>query len=182
MTTQPRQPEAARCVAVVFLVIILLTLLIVVVIWLAVQPKKLIYTIEHSNINGGGGNRNATFHCLLRSRNPNKRVSFYFKRIDVEATYYGKKLFEGAVGPFRQPVRNITDLEVDLAAASTEKLAAERAAGRAKMEVKVEGKINMKIGVFKVHRTVTAICGPYDVPFSEAEGFKMVQCDTDISY
>lgn len=190
---EPRQPQMKRCIAVVFLVLILITLFLVVVIWLAVQPKKLIYTIEHSSINGynytRGGDVNATFHCVLRSKNPNKRVSFYFKRIDLEATYYGKKLFAGNVGPFRQPVRNVTDLEVDVVAVgaalrgkAAEELSAEKAAGSVKMEVKVVGKVNMKIGVFKVHRTVTALCGPYDVPFSEAKGFRKVDCDTDISY
>ncbi|KAL1557692.1 hypothetical protein AAHA92_08242 [Salvia divinorum] len=190
-TVQPKQPNATRCVAIVVLVLILLTLFVVAVIWLAVQPKKLAYSIEHSSINGYAGNAtgNATFHCLLRSRNPNRRVSFRFKRIEVEAYYHSGKLFNGSAAPFSQPVRNVTEVEVDLAevrAALQGKEAglfeAERAAGSVKMEVKVTGKINMKIGVFKVHRTVRATCGPYDVPFKESEGFRRVECDTDISY
>lgn len=197
---EPRQPQAARCLAIVLLVVILITLLLVVIIWLAVMPKKLVYSIEHSSINGfkytagGGGGEgriNATFHCLLRSRNPNKRVSFYFDKIDVDANYYGETIFTGekVVAPFHQRVRNVTDLEVEVAANGTalhgkaaEELRVEQASGSVKMEVKIEAKIRMKIGVFKVRRTVTATCGPYDVPFSESNGFKRVECDTDIYY
>lgn len=190
---QPRQPQAARCMAVVLLVLIILTLIIVATVWLAVQPKKLIYSIEHSSINGYNytrdGHLNATFHCLLRSRNPNKRVSFYFDKIDVEASYYGTALFHGNVGPFHQPVRNVTDLEVDVAANGTAlhgtaaaDMRMERASGNVKLEVNIVGKMRMKIGLFKVHRTATARCGPYDVPFSESKGFKRVTCDTDIWY
>lgn len=187
-TVQWRQPNATRCAAIVVLVLILVTLFVIAVIWLAVQPKKLAYSIERSSISGSTGN-NSTFHCLLRSTNPNKRVSFQFKRIDLEATYLGTKLFTGGVAPFRQPARNVTEVEVDLPEVrpplqgkEAEKFRAERAAGAAKMEVRVTGKMNMKIGVFKVHRTVTATCGPYDVPFKESEGFRRVECDTDISY
>ncbi|KAG6417332.1 hypothetical protein SASPL_119486 [Salvia splendens] len=189
-TVQRRQPHVTRCVAIVVLVLILLTLFVIAVIWLAVQPKKLIFSIEHSSITGNNATAgNSTFHCLLRSRNPNKRVSFQFKRIEVEATYRGTKLFNGSVAPFRQPVRNVTEVEVDLPevraalqAKEADQFKAERAAGVAKMEVKATGKMNMKIGVFKVHRTVTAACGPYDVPFKESEGFRWVDCHTDISY
>ncbi|KAH6772714.1 hypothetical protein C2S52_004476 [Perilla frutescens var. hirtella] len=192
---QLRQPQAWRFMAVVSVVLIIITIIIVITIWLAVQPKQLIYSIEHSSINGynytSGGRLNATFHCLLRSKNPNKRVSFYFDKIDVRATYYDKELFVGGkVDPFYQPVRNVTDLEVDVAANGTvvagskaaEDLRMERASGNAKLEVKINGKIRMKIGVFKVRRTVRARCGPYDVPFSESMGFKRTTCDTEIYY
>lgn len=190
---QPRQPQAWRFMAVVAVVLIIITLIIVVTIWLAVQPKQLTYSIEHSSINGykeASDGRNATFHCLLRSKNPNKRVSFYFDKIDVRAMYYDKALFDGGrVEPFYQPARNVTDLEVDVAANATvvtgkaaEDLKIERASGNVKLEVKIVGKIRMKIGVFKVRRTVTARCGPYDVPFSESVGFKRVTCDTEIYY
>ncbi|XP_047964752.1 uncharacterized protein At1g08160-like [Salvia hispanica] len=192
-TVQARQPNATRCILIVVLVLILLTLFVVAVIWLAVQPKKLILSIEHSSITGYTGNNatagNSTFHCLLRSRNPNKRVSFQFKRIEVEATYHGTKLFNGSVAPFRQPVRNVTEVEVELPGVraalqgkEADQFRAERATGSATMEVKVTGKTHMKIGVFKVHRTVTAACGPYEVPFKESEGFRRVDCDTDVSY
>lgn len=105
------------------------------------------------------------------------------------ALYYGNPLFHGNVGPFYQPVRNVTDLDVDVAAngtalhgAAAEDMRMEKASGSVKLEVNIVCKIRMKIGVFKVHRTATARCGPYDVAFSESKGFKRVTCDTDIYY
>lgn len=188
---QSRPFEAVRCIALILMVLIIVIGLIVIIIWLAVQPKKLKYSIEHSSISGynltSDRKLNASFHFMLRAKNPNKRVSFYYDKIIVKVSYKGKDLSVGNVDPFYQRRRNVTDLELSMAAkdvvvygTEAKDLKMESASGDVKLEVKIWGKIRMKVGVFKVHRTLKALCGPLAVPFSSSKGFKRVFCDVDI--
>ncbi|KAL8496493.1 hypothetical protein ACS0TY_020265 [Phlomoides rotata] len=170
---QPRYSK--RFAAILVLALSIFTVLTVIIIWLSVRPKNLAYSVERSSITGysftSAGHLNATFHFLLRSKNSNRRVSFYYDKIDVKRR------------------RNVTDLELSLTAEDVvvrgvvaENLKTERPSGDVKLEVKMSGKIRLKVGLFKVHRSLEVLCGPFQVPFSSSpKRFDRVTCDVDIS-
>ncbi|GFQ01018.1 uncharacterized protein at1g08160 [Phtheirospermum japonicum] len=187
----PRHSPLLRCIACVLLGLIVLVGLIVLITWLAVQPKKLKYTLEQGSISGynlsKNNHLNANFHFVLRANNPNKRISLYYDRIDVTVSYEDQVLSNNNVHPFYQPRRNVTHLGMDLMAkdavvygAVARDLKMERAAGEVGLDVKVRAKIRLKIGVFKIHRKLKVLCESVTVPFNSSKGFERVYCDTDI--
>ncbi|KAG8387577.1 hypothetical protein BUALT_Bualt02G0035800 [Buddleja alternifolia] len=187
----PRHSTAVKCIATVLLALIILTGLTVLIIWLAVQPKKLRYSIEHGSIDGynltNDGHLNATFKFVIRANNPNRRISLYYDRIDVTVSYEDQNLAVGHFHPFYQPRRNVTHLEVEVVAeeaavygAVARDLRMEKKSGDVDLDLKIRAKIRLKIGVFKIHRKLKVNCGPLTVPFSSSKGFERVFCDVDI--
>ncbi|XP_073027710.1 NDR1/HIN1-like protein 10 [Primulina eburnea] len=198
---QPQQPPRApvgrpqhswllRCIALTALASIAFTVLVVIIIWVSIQPRKLKYSMEHSSIGAYNQTKdilNAKFHFVLRAHNPNKRVSLYYDRIDVSVLYEDQILSVGTVAPFYQPRRNVTHLDLDLAAkneklygAVARDLKVDQASGDADLNVKIRAKIRLKIGVFKIHRKLKVLCESLRVPFSSSNGFQRVPCDTDV--
>ncbi|KAI3461356.1 hypothetical protein Pfo_018019 [Paulownia fortunei] len=187
---RPRHSALVRCIAGVLLALIILTGLIVLIIWLAVQPKKLKYSLEQGSISGynlTNDHLNANFHFVLRANNPNRRISLYYDRIDVTVLYEDQKLSINNVHPFYQPRRNVTHLDMDLVAkdaalygAVARDLRMEKASGSVDLDVKIRAKIRLKVGVFKIHRKLKVLCGPVTVPFYSSKGFERVFCDADI--
>ncbi|KAL3628032.1 hypothetical protein CASFOL_028134 [Castilleja foliolosa] len=187
----PRHSPLLRCIFCILLGLIVLVGLIVLITWLAVQPKKLKYTLEQGSISGYNLSKknhlNAKFHFVLRANNPNKRISLYYDRIDVTVSYEDQVLSVNNVHPFYQPRRNVTHLGVDLTAkdavvygAVARDLKLEQAAGEVGLDVKIRAKIRLDIGVFKIHRKLKVLCESVTVPFNSSMGFKRVYCETDI--
>ncbi|KAG8374586.1 hypothetical protein BUALT_Bualt10G0010800 [Buddleja alternifolia] len=157
-----------------------------------VQPKQLEYSIEQASINGyilkPDGRLNADFHFVLRANNPKRRISLYYDRIRVMVSYEGQKLaVNNTFQPFYQPRRNVTQLEMELAArdavvygAATKDLGMEIGSGSVNLVVRMRVKMRLKVGPFKVHRKIKVDCGPMRVPiFSSSQGFQRVFCDVD---
>ncbi|WOK98916.1 hypothetical protein Cni_G07628 [Canna indica] len=185
------RPSIIRCVAVTGLALIVLLGLAVLIFWLAVRPKPLEYTVDDTRVHGFNITDhalNATFDLTLRSYNRNHHVSVYYD--DVEATvWYDEQLLAGAeVAPFYQPRRNVTTLDVRVAAraapllSSVEKsLKRERSGGGVAFEVRVWARIRLKVGAVKTrHYTLKAYCSPVLVRFPSAQEFEKVYCDVDI--
>lgn len=185
----PRRP-VLRCVILVILALITLTGLTILIIWLAVQPRKLKYSIEHGSINGfnlSGDHLNAELDFVLRAHNPNRHVSLYYDRIDVTVMYEDQKLSVNNVHPFYQRRRNVTFVDLDLEAknaavygATARDLKMERASGELNLNVRIRAKIRLKVGVFKIHRKLKINCEDVTVPFDSRKGFERVLCDTDM--
>lgn len=187
----PRRPML-RCAILLILALIVLTGLAVLITWLAVQPRKLKYSIEHGSIGGfnlssGSDRLNAEFDFVLRAHNPNRHVSLYYDRIDVTVMYQDQKLSVNNVHPFYQRRRNVTFVDLDLEAknatvygATARDLRMERTAGEVNLSVKIRSKIRLKVGVFKIHRKLKIDCDDVAVPFDSRKGFKRVSCDTDM--
>ncbi|KAL3620134.1 hypothetical protein CASFOL_035046 [Castilleja foliolosa] len=194
-TQQPPPPRPhsslLRYIACALLGLIVLVGLIVLITWLAVQPKKLKYTLEQGSITRYNLSKhdhlNANFHFVLRANNPNKRISLYYDKIDVTVSYEDQTLSVNNVHPFYQPRRNVTHLGMDLMAkdavvygAVARDLRMEWAAGEVGLDLKIRAKIRMKIGLFKIHRKLKVHCEAVTVPFNSSMGFKRVYCDTDV--
>ncbi|EYU36121.1 hypothetical protein ABFS82_14G237900 [Erythranthe guttata] len=187
----PRHSALCRCIAGVLLSLIIITGLTILIIWLAVQPRKLKYSIEHGSIGGYSlakdDHLNASFHFVLRADNPNRRISVYYDRIDVTVSYEDQKLSVNNVHPFYQRRRNVTHVDMDLVAknavlfgAVARDLKMERGSGDVDLDVRIRAAIRMKIGVFKIHRTLKVLCEQVTVPFNSSQSFTRVYCDSDI--
>lgn len=187
---RPQRSWLLRSIALAALALIVVTVLVVLIVWVSVQPRKLKYSIEHGSIGAYNLTKdvlNAKFHFVLRANNPNRRISFYYDRIDVSVLYEDQILSVGNVAPFYQPRRNVTHLDLDLAAkneklyvAVARDLRVDRASGDADLNVKIRAKIRMKIGVFKIHRKLKVLCESLRVPFSSSNGFQRVPCHVDV--
>ncbi|KAH6836719.1 hypothetical protein C2S53_007376 [Perilla frutescens var. hirtella] len=186
----PRRRPFLRCIVLVILALIAVTGLVVLIIWAAVQPRKLKYSIEHGSITGfnlTNEKLNSDFDFVLRANNPNRRVSLYYDRIDVTVLYEDKSLSVNNVNPFYQPRRNVTFVDLDLTAknaavygAMARDLKMERATGVVNLDVRIRAKIRLKVGLFKIHRTLKIECDSLLVPFDSRKGFERVLCHTDM--
>ncbi|KAL8515900.1 hypothetical protein ACS0TY_014559 [Phlomoides rotata] len=185
-----RHSPLLRYIAGALLAVVVVTGLVVLIIWLAVQPKKLRYSIEHGSITGfnlSNDRLNSNFYFVLRANNPNRRMSLYYDKIDVTVLYEDQKLSINNVHPFYQPRRNVTFVDLDLVAKNAtvfgsvaRDLRMERAGGDLSLDIKIRAKIRLKVGVFKIHRTLKVVCGSLSVPFDSHQGFKSFPCDTDM--
>ncbi|KAH7837664.1 hypothetical protein Vadar_016454 [Vaccinium darrowii] len=188
---KPRHSILVRTIAIVLLALIVLVGLSVLIIWLAVRPKKLVYTIEDGSIHGfnlTNNHLNATFNFVIRSYNPNTKVSFYYDEVEVSVSYDDETVAFNTVDPFFQPRRNVTHLGVKLVAqdvglfgAVAKDLRLERSAGEVELDVRVKAKIRFKVGVWKSrHRTMWILCSPTLVHFSSSKSFERTYCDIDL--
>ncbi|XAR60047.1 hypothetical protein NMG60_11033278 [Bertholletia excelsa] len=189
---RPAHSRLVRIIAIVLLTLIVLVAVAVLVIWLAIRPKRLVYTVEHGSIQGfnltGDNHLNATFNFALRSYNPNTRVSIYYDKIEAWVSYNDLDLAFTSVDPFYQPRRNVTHLELKLVAqqsamygAVAKDLRMEKAAGEVEVDVRLKARVRLKAGAWKSnHRTLKVECSPVRVPFSSSKGFERTYCDAEL--
>lgn len=187
---QRPRPSLVHYIAIALLSLVVITGLVVLIIWLAVHPRKLRYSIEHGSITGfnlSNDRLNSNFDFVLRADNPNRRISLYYDKIDVTVLYEDQKLSINNVHPFYQPRRNVTFVHLDLVAknatiyeSTARDLKMERAGGDLSLDVKIRAKIRLKVGLFKIHRTLKVDCESLSVPFDSHQPFKSFPCDTDI--
>lgn len=83
----------------------------------------------------------------------------------------------------------MTHVDMDLVAknavlygAVARDLKMDRGSGDVELDVKIRSKIRLKVGVFKIHRTLKVSCDGLTVPFSSSssKGFERVLCDADM--
>ncbi|XP_027106946.1 uncharacterized protein At1g08160 [Coffea arabica] len=190
IAASPAHSTLLRIIAMILLALILLVGIAVIVIWLAVKPRKLVYTIESGSIhnyNLTDDHLNATFNFELRAYNPNSKVSIYYDRIETRVLYDDSTVAFNNVQPFYQPRRNVTHLGLDLVATNAglfpgtaRNLRMERSTGEIEVEVRVKAKIRFKVGAIKSHRTLRLLCGPLVVHFSSSRNFERTFCDIDL--
>ncbi|KAC2699779.1 hypothetical protein FH972_027185 [Carpinus fangiana] len=162
---RPGHSKLLRCIAVVLLTLIVLVGLAVLIIWLAVRPRQLVYTVEDGSIrsfNLANNRLNASFDFVIRSYNPNSKVSVYYDSIEASTSYQDQIVAYSVVDPFFQPHRNVTRLELKLAAQSValvgstaRDLRSDKSAGEIELTVLLKAKIRFKLGTWKSkHRTL----------------------------
>ncbi|CAI9104949.1 OLC1v1003749C1 [Oldenlandia corymbosa var. corymbosa] len=188
--TRPAHSTLLRTLAIFLLALILLVAIAVIVIWLAVKPKKLVYTIESGSIhnyNLTNNHLNATFNFELRAYNPNSRVSIYYDRIESTVYYDDQTLAVNSLQPFHQPKRNVTRLNLNFVSTNVElfpgvakNLQMEKMSREVELEIRVKAKIRFKVGAVKNHRTLRLLCAPVVVPFSSSKSFERTPCDIDL--
>lgn len=188
---RPGHSKLLRCIAVVLLTLIVLVGLAVLIIWLAVQPRRLVYTVEDGsirNFNLINNHLNASFDFVIRSYNPNSKVSVYYDSIEVSTLYEDKTVAYNIVDPFFQPHRNVTRLELKLAAqymalvgSTARDLRLEKSSGDIELTVLLKAKIRFKLGTWKSkHRTLRVWCSPVSVHLSGYKKFERTYCDTEL--
>lgn len=186
----PAHSRLVRIIAMIFLALILLVAIAVIIIWLAVKPRKLVYTIESGSIhnyNLTDDHLNATFNFVLRAYNPNSRVSIYYDRIETRVLYDDSTLAFNNVQPFYQPRRNVTHLGLNFVATNAElfpgvakNLRMEKMSGEVELEIRMKAKIRFKVGLVKNHRTLRLLCAPLLVHFSSPRNFDRTPCEVDL--
>ncbi|CAK9150476.1 unnamed protein product [Ilex paraguariensis] len=188
---RPRKSNLVRCIAIVLLALIVLVGLAVIIIWLAVKPKRMVYSIEDGSIHGynlTNNQLNATFKFVLRAYNPNTRVSIYYDKIEVTVSYDDTTLAFNSVDPFFQHHRNVTKKGLTLVAQGAalygsvaRDLGLEKSSGKVELELRLKAKIRFKVGVWKSRkRTLRLLCAPLMVPLSSRKGFTRTLCDVDL--
>uniref|UniRef100_A0A5B7AY86 Late embryogenesis abundant protein LEA-2 subgroup domain-containing protein n=1 Tax=Davidia involucrata TaxID=16924 RepID=A0A5B7AY86_DAVIN len=187
-----RHSKLVRCIAIVLLALIVLVCIVVLTIWLVIKPKRLVYTIEDGSIYGFNlttkNHLNATFNFVLRSYNPNRRVSIYYDKLEVMVYYSDEVVAFNTVDPFFQPHRNVTRLgvkpvaqDVSMLGSEARDLRLEKSAGVVELDILVKAKIRFKVGVWKSRRrTLRILCSPVTVHFSSSKNFERTFCDIDL--
>ncbi|XP_059431106.1 uncharacterized protein At1g08160-like [Corylus avellana] len=198
MQNQPPVPagrsghsKLLRCIAVVLLTLIVLVGLAVLIIWLSVRPRRLVYTVEDGsirNFNLNNNHLNASFDFVIRSYNPNSKVSVFYDSIEVSTLYEDKTVAYKVVDPFFQSHRNVTRLELKLAAqyvalvgSTARDLRLEKSTGDIELTVLLKAKIRFKLGTWKSkHRTLRVWCSPVLVHLSGYKKFERTYCDPEL--
>ncbi|XP_047323078.1 uncharacterized protein At1g08160-like [Impatiens glandulifera] len=192
-TGPPSRPSGlVRCIALILLSLIVVAGLTVLIVWLAVKPKKLVYSVEDALIKGynltNDNHLNASISFHLRAYNPNSKVSIYYDKIDASVYYDDEILASTTLSPFYQPHRNVTRLglgfvaqQVGLYSNVAQDLKLERTSGEVELDVKIRARIRLKVGIWKSrHRTLKITCSPVVINFSKAEKFERTSCDVDL--
>lgn len=190
---KPARPRTSlgRIIAIVLLTLIILVGVAVLIIWLAVKPKHLIYTVEEAsihNFNIANDHLNSTFDFVMRSYNPNTKVSVYYDKIDVGVDYDDQVLAYDVAQPFFQPHRSVSRLDVKLRAQSValfpsvvKDLKLERSSGAVELSVRIKARIRFKVGIWKSsHRTLRILCSPVLVHFSSSKTYERTVCDINL--
>ncbi|EXC24901.1 hypothetical protein L484_011767 [Morus notabilis] len=186
-----RKPHILRWIAMFFLALIVLVGIAVLVIWLVVRPKRLVYSVEDAsihNFNINNNHLNASFDFVVRSYNPNSKVSIYYDKIESRVEYDDQTLAYNMVEPFFQPHKNVTRLELKLAAQSVPlvgsipaDLRLEKSSGEIELNVWLKARIRFKVGAWKSsHRTLKIFCSPVLVHFSRSKNFERTVCDVEL--
>ncbi|KAJ8750336.1 hypothetical protein K2173_014251 [Erythroxylum novogranatense] len=187
--TRPTHPKLLRLIAITILALIVLVGLAVLITWLAIKPKRLLYTIDDGSINNFNINTdhlNATFGLVIMAHNPNHKISIYYDSIEVSVGVNGQTVAFNTLEPFYQPRKNMTRLDaklesrdVALSSSLSRDLRLEKRSGQAELDVRIKARIRYKIGVLKLrHRTLKIEC-PVIINFSSSKGFERVYCDID---
>ncbi|KAL6967136.1 hypothetical protein U1Q18_032940 [Sarracenia purpurea var. burkii] len=188
---QPRHSKLVRTIAILLLGLIVLVGLAVLIIWLAVRPKKLVYSVEDASIHGFNltkNHLNATFNFVIRAYNPNHKASIYYDKVEAAVSYDDETLAFSTGQPFFQPHRNVTRLAVrlvaqdaPLSAAVARDLRLEKSSGEVELDLRMTARIRFKVGVWKSrHRTLKILCSPTLVQFSSSKSFQRTICDVDL--
>ncbi|XP_059625276.1 uncharacterized protein At1g08160-like [Cornus florida] len=190
--SRPAHSKLLRLIAIVLLALVVLVGVAVLTIWLVVKPRRLVYTIEDGSIHGyslsKNNHLNATFKFVLRAYNPNSKVSIYYDKIEAKVYYDDENVAYNTVDPFFQPHRNVTRLEVKLAAEDVSlfrpvarDLELEKSSGGVELEVRFKARIRFKLGKWKSrHRTLRIYCAPVLVHFSSSKLFERTFCNVDM--
>lgn len=188
---RPRHSNLVKIIAIVLLSLIVLVGLAVLITWLAIRPKKLVYTIEDGSIHGFNLSHDrltANFDFILRAHNPNHKVKIYYDAMDVSVLYDDQQIAFYTVEPFYQPRKNVTKLEVKpvancvlLMRSVSKDLRLEKSSGVVELAVYLKAKIRFKVGMWKLRRRTLKIrCKPVLVPLSSSKHFERVHCDVDL--
>ncbi|KAK6936121.1 Late embryogenesis abundant protein, LEA_2 subgroup [Dillenia turbinata] len=187
---KPR-PRLLRWIAVAILALIVIVGLAVLIIWLAIKPKRLVYTVEEGfiqNFNLTNNHLNATFDIVMRAYNPNTKVSIYYDSVEVSVTYDDQTVAFTGVEPFFQPHLNVTRLEVKpvaqylpLKGSMAKDLGLEKSSGEVELAVYLKARIRFKVGDWKSKdRTLRVACDPVLAHFSSSKKFERTFCDVDL--
>lgn len=180
------RPKPIRLIVIVLLALIVLLGLVVLITWLVVKPKRLIYTIEEGsiqNFNLINNHLSANFDFVIRSYNPNKRVSIYYDSIDATVNYNDQMLAFSRIDPFYQRRRNVTRFDLKFTAHSTalstsasKNLMLEKSSGKIQLDVWLKARIRFKVGAWKSrHRTLRISCTPV-LELSRPKNLKRTYC------
>ncbi|OVA19478.1 Late embryogenesis abundant protein [Macleaya cordata] len=187
---QQRRPRLLRCVAITMLTIIALVGLAVLISWLAVRPRRLVYTVEDGKVKDfdlRNNHLNGTFIFILRAYNPNNKVSLYYDSIEVVVSYDDQTIAFDVVEPFYQPSSNVTRFEVKPTARSvpllgsvSRDLKSEKSSGEMELDIKVKAWIRFKLGIWKSsHYNLRVLCSPVVVHLNSSKTFERTYCDVD---
>ncbi|KAK1435113.1 hypothetical protein QVD17_00873 [Tagetes erecta] len=187
----PTRFKLMKLIIFVLLALIILVGLTVLIIWLTIRPRKLVYFIENGSIHNynlsNGNHLNATYNFILSAHNPNKKVSIYYDKVDINVLYDDETISRGTINPFYQPKRNTTRFKLNLASHDVvlldpiaRDIKEERSSGQLKLHVKLKARIRFKVGVWKSrHYRMKVSCAPIMVHFSSSKGFQRTKCDVD---
>lgn len=191
---RPQRPKHnfLRSIAIFFLAVIVLVGIAILTIWLVLKPKRLVFSVEDAQIHGFNiakdNHLNATFDFVVRSYNPNTKVSIYYDKVESGVWYDDQILAYNVHDSFYQRHRNVTRLHIKFGAHSTALLGSvpsdlklERSSGEIELSLRLKARIKFRVGDWKSgHRTLNIFCSPVLVRFSKSKTFERTPCDVEL--
>ncbi|KAJ8426624.1 hypothetical protein Cgig2_016067 [Carnegiea gigantea] len=178
-----------RLIAFILLALIVIVGLAILITWLAIKPKKIQFSVDEGwiqNYSLANGKLNSTFNFVIRAYNPNSKGSIYYDTMDVKVYYRGQTVATETIEPFFQPHKNVTRImlqnkaqNVALQGRAVHDLKVERTGGEVDLDVKIKGKIRVKVGVWKSRHKMKVLCSPVVVNFSNHTKFRRIDCEVD---
>ena len=196
LAAQPIPSKLFRYIFIVLLVLIILVCLAVLITWLVIKPRRIVYTVEKASIkhyNLTKNSLNATFEFSIAASNPSSKISIYYD--SIKASVKNMKYLETSkttiasevVGPFVQPHRNVTTLDLKLLAQNMplsgsdyEDIAHPRTSGEIEIKVSLDARVRFKVAMLKSRkRTLHIRCYPLIVSFSRPNKFDPRNCTSE---
>jgi hypothetical protein len=173
--------------------------IIVLVLWLVFRPNELKSHAESATLTRFDLDNNTLFYNLdveISIRNPNKRVAFYYDRVQATASYDGTRIaFDGGLPTFFQDHKNTTTInpsfegqKVVPAGDSGSSLAAtynsDKSDGFFDVDVRVDMKVRFKVWFIKTNKYSPKIKCSLKLPAPASSGassgsFSRTKCDVD---
>ncbi|GAB4824817.1 hypothetical protein Ancab_007687 [Ancistrocladus abbreviatus] len=185
---QSKQSNLVKATIIALLALIVVVGLVILIIWLTINPKNLMYSIDKGSIEGynlSNDHFNSTFKFVINAYNPYSRFVVYYDKMGVAVSYGGQTVAYQELHPFFQPHKNITWLSVNptaryvaLSKETSRHLTLDRTAGQIKLDVHMKARIRLKVGVWKSrHYKLKVLCPPVTINFSSPDKFTVTNCD-----
>ncbi|XP_058087909.1 NDR1/HIN1-like protein 10 [Magnolia sinica] len=166
------------------------------VLWLIYRPSKMRVFVGSATLTEFNLTNNNTLHHNLALdvaiRNPNKRISFYYDKLEATAYYEGERFSYAPLPTFYQGHKNTTDLHpvfsgqvaIPLKSSGVVDFNSEKEEGFFSINVKIYAKIRFKIGPLKTNHYKPDFECKLKVPLkmngsSSTVEFTGTKCDVD---
>lgn len=139
---------------------------IIFIVWLVLRPRLPFFSVASaslSSFNISASQLSGEWNITFDVRNPNKKISISYDRIESSIAYKSATLFQTTIAPFYQGTKNETTVRATFAAigayVDVVAINAERMTGSVSFTVKVFARVSFKSGVWKARsRFLSALC------------------------
>ncbi|KAL4560831.1 hypothetical protein LXL04_032986 [Taraxacum kok-saghyz] len=188
----PRRSILFKTITIGVLAFIIMIGVTILIIWLTIKPRKPGISIYNASIHdynlSKDNHLNASYNFVVRSFNPNKKMSVYFDKMTVTLLFKHETIGIGLINSWHQHKRNRTSFELDLTSHDTklsgalsQDMGMAKSSNQVVLDVKMKGRIKSKLGIWKsryYHITVSCVNVVAEISNSSNTSRRTL-CDTD---